>query len=159
LVQEEGTKRATFADIAQMIGRANVVQTSVPRRSSLRSAPFTGRAEELNQLGVAFRTSRQRPVIAVVRGESGIGKSALLREFCQGVLEPAGTFVLSGRCYERESVPYKAFDALAEELGRHLSSVPGEPMLGLGSDEAAALLHVFPVLQRVEWLYRRASGA
>lgn len=159
LVQDDPAKRPSFAEISRMLAAADVVPAPPLRIPSQSVAPFTGRVEELDVLRAAFRNSRRQPVAVVVRGESGIGKSALLRQFCRTVLEPAGTLVLSGRCYERESVPYMAFDTIVDELGRHLAELPEEPVIGVGRDEAAALLHVFPVLERVGWLHARAAGS
>ena len=48
-------------------------------------------------------------------GSSGVGKTALVRRFLAG--PRGGTRArcsLSGRCYERESVPYKALDSLVD---------------------------------------------
>jgi hypothetical protein len=157
LVQVEPAKRPGFAEISRMLAAADVTP-SLRRASPPSSARFTGRSAEIERLGAAFRNSRRQPVAVVIRGESGIGKSALVREFCRTVLEPAGALVLSGRCYERESVPYKAFDTIIDELGRHLASLPQDPVTGISRDEAAALLHVFPVLERVGWLHACAGG-
>ena len=65
----------------------------------------------------AFRDSREgRPVAAIVRGSSGMGKSALVRQFLDEVAIPSGAIVLEGRCYERESVPYKGLDSVIDAL-------------------------------------------
>ena len=88
----------------------------------------------------------------LVRGEAGAGKSALLLEFARRALVPAGALVLTGHCYERESVPYKALDSIIDELSRHLLSLPPEEAERFRVANRAALLHVFPVLGRVAWL-------
>src|SRR5690606_14494173 len=40
--------------------------------------------------------------------------------FAREVRDRHGALVLRGRCYEREAVPYKAFDGVIDELSRYL---------------------------------------
>ena len=70
----------------------------------------------------AYEASRQGhlPVVLLLSGESGIGKTALVGAFVSQ-LEQA--WVLVGRCYEREFVPYKAFDAAIDGLCRYLTQL------------------------------------
>ena len=57
---------------------------------------------------------------------------------------------MSGRCYDRESVPFKALDALIGTLGSYLRSLSGADAALLMPDDIGVLAQVFPVLQRVE---------
>ena len=84
-----------------------------------------------------------------VSGPSGIGKSALVRYFLSQIAGPDDAIVLSGRCYENESVPYKALDGVVDDLSRHLASIPHQDIESLLPPDVAALTRVFPVLLQV----------
>ncbi|MCU0661672.1 MAG: protein kinase [Myxococcota bacterium] len=112
---------------------------------------FVGRQEELDTLDRAFGdTLSGRAVSVVVEGVSGVGKSALCQQFIQQVsLAHPNTIVLSGRCYERESVPFKAFDGVVDALVTHLLSLPEEEVEPLVPPNVALLARLFPTLNRV----------
>jgi serine/threonine protein kinase len=109
-------------------------------------ASLLGRDSELELLRDAFVASRRgtKPVVVLVSGESGIGKTRLCEGFVQNL---SGTLVLSGSCYERESLPFKAFDALVDGLSRYLSGLPPQALATLVPRGAAALATLFPVLE------------
>ena len=156
LTDPESSQRPTFDEILATI-RAE--STAAPRSGSRDAGIFTGRARELARLEDAFSISRTRPIAVLVRGESGLGKSALLREFSRRHLVPAGAVIFNGRCYERESVPFKAFDTVIDDLCRRLLELRYSGAAGLTQDDAAAVLQLFPVLGRVPWLRDRARGS
>ncbi|AUX49029.1 ATPase AAA [Sorangium cellulosum] len=109
---------------------------------------FVGRQRELAALEGAFAEAKLgRAVTRILEGESGVGKSALLRRFLERVDKEA--LVLSGRCYEREAVPYKAVDEVIDALSRHLSRRPPEEVRALLPPNAGLLGTVFPVLRTV----------
>jgi len=86
----------------------------------------------------------------LLSGESGIGKSALVERFLGELRKADHAVVLSGRCYERESVPFKGFDVLVDELSRYLrkqSTVEAASIMPRG---VYALRRLFPVLGRVD---------
>jgi len=97
-------------------------------------------------------------VMVALRGESGVGKSALVRHFTEGLrAEVPDLLVLAGRCYEREWVPYKALDGAMDGLARHLASMdPVDAALVVG-DEAGLVARLFPVLLRVQAVRRAAA--
>jgi hypothetical protein len=111
---------------------------------------FLGRSRELQQLRDAFAaTLAGRPTLLFVAGDSGIGKTALVSAFV-AELQPPRVVVLSGRCQEREHVPYQGFDAVLDDLSRYLRKLPEADAAALLPREVYALARLFPVLQRVD---------
>jgi serine/threonine protein kinase/tetratricopeptide (TPR) repeat protein len=129
-------------------------------RSSSGSQVVVGQESELAALADALGESRTSGAVPVlVCGESGIGKSTLLRRFLATVAAASDALVLSGRCYEQEFVPYKGFDGIVDALCGHLLSLPPGELAGLLPPGASILARVFPVLERVPALARAAPGA
>jgi eukaryotic-like serine/threonine-protein kinase len=113
-------------------------------------APFVGRDRQLQVLHDALGAlATGRAAAVTIHGPSGIGKSALVRCFLSEAREEPGVVVLSGRCYESESVPYKALDGVIDDLSRHLTAMPREDVEPLVPADAPALTRVFPVLLQV----------
>jgi serine/threonine protein kinase len=110
-----------------------------------------GRERELSQLTAAHRvTLAGQPLVAFVAGESGMGKSALVTQFLSELSKSSNVMVLAGRCYERESVPFKGIDSLVDALSRFLRKLPDAEAQALMPREVYALARVFPVLGRVQ---------
>ncbi|MFN2377704.1 MAG: serine/threonine-protein kinase PknK [Candidatus Binatia bacterium] len=116
--------------------------------------PFVGRDEELARLDEAW--SGSGPRLVKVRGESGIGKTELLRRWLDATEAASDAMVLRGRCHPHEIVPRKGLDQVMDDLSRVLQSENG---IGGDLDPAAAsaLVRLFPVLGRVASL--AAAGA
>src|SRR5688500_18002008 len=96
-----------------------------------------------------------QPLVLVVEGESGVGKTTLVREFCRRLEtgENQSALVCRGSCSERESVPFKALDGIAENLAQHYPSIFASDAR-LAADERSAALAAqaaalaFPVFGR-----------
>ncbi len=116
-----------------------------------RATGLIGRNAELMALRSAYQaTLSGAPVLVVVSGESGIGKTALSEAFLEECRGRDHALVLAGRCYERESVPFNAIDALIDALSRYLRRLPVEQATALLPQDAFALARLFPVLDRVD---------
>jgi tetratricopeptide (TPR) repeat protein len=114
-------------------------------------APFVGRQNQLQALRSASEAVATAGAMAVaIYGPSGIGKSALVRRFLGELVKRKEIVVLAGRCYENESVPYKALDGVVDDLSRYLGSIPLEQLVDLLPPDVSALTRVFPVLLQVD---------
>ena len=119
--------------------------------------PLVGRAPELALVRDAFRRVRESGTAVVhLAGPSGVGKTALLASLLDEI-EPEA-LVLRGRCYERESVPYKAFDGIVDELVAQLSAPGGRYDSVALPAWIAELSRVFPVLASVPFIAARLDG-
>jgi tetratricopeptide (TPR) repeat protein len=152
LLQIEPQRRPTGAAVAARLGQGEVRTTSTSTSSPLVAVvELVGRHQELAALATAWHRARERPRLVLALGESGIGKSALVRHFARSVLEAdaAPALVLAGRCYERESVPFKALDGVADDMAQLLGRMPGPEVAELVPAGAFLLPRLFPVFQQV----------
>lgn len=144
LIDPDPTRRPTAEQMRAWVFEGSAGITAFSNR---RTSKLIGRVDERSRLAQAFEgVQRGAFCVAHVRGPSGVGKSALLANLRRHAGE-LGALTLGGRCYERESVPYKAFDAMIDGLAHALARRE--------ADEAeeievpvwiAELTRIFPVL-------------
>ena len=152
LLRFDPPARATGSDVLSRLGANPLSRGTGPSRSrSSGQRHFVGRETELQILSDAYQASRQgAAVTVVVRGESGMGKTALVRQFLDHLqAEERGLVILSGRCFERESVPFKAIDGVIDTLCCQILLMPEMEVEALLPRSAALLGDAFPVLRRV----------
>jgi len=105
-----------------------------------------GRDAELATLDAAG-AALAAPRLVVIAGESGAGKSALADELALR-RQADGRAAWFGHCYEREHVPYKAFDAIVDAAVVALA-LRGDEAFRLLPPGIGALTRLFPVLREV----------
>ncbi|MBL8625945.1 MAG: AAA family ATPase [Myxococcales bacterium] len=150
LLALDPARRPSAADIvARLSARPST-------RAPDRALPFVGRTGELARLADALDDVRRgQPRTVCIEGPSGIGKSALVHAFVEHLdREHAEVRVLSGRCYERESVPFKGIDGVVDDLVRDLLRRDPIDVAFLLTPEVDALARTFPVLRRVPAIAR-----
>jgi serine/threonine protein kinase len=136
---------------------------------------LVGRERHLETLREAFdQVSNGSTRSVFVHGKSGMGKSVLIQTLLeeiknqgdgqlttsrshtrQSVGDHAGAAahvlanvatVLTGRCYEQESVPFKALDSLIDSLADYLSKLPADVARQAVPEDSLPLVRLFPVL-------------
>ncbi|MBL8914548.1 MAG: AAA family ATPase, partial [Archangium sp.] len=120
--------------------------TLVPLLAQRPEAPLLGRETLLAALEGA--AAQPRATAVWLQGAPGLGKSALLRHFLDAQTH-AGALVLSSRCFEHESTPFKAVDGLIDGLTRWLARRRGPPLSDAARTHAANLARSFPALRGV----------
>jgi Cdc6-like AAA superfamily ATPase len=159
LLRMDPLARPRARQILVRLGAADAVTEDSRRSTSLTGATtFVGRQGELAALRTAYEdVAKGSSVTVLVYGESGLGKSSLMARFTERLKEEhSAVLVLEGCCYERESVPYKAFDGILDCLTERLSRMDQVDAALLLTPDVAPLVRLFPGLRRVPAVSRLA---
>jgi eukaryotic-like serine/threonine-protein kinase len=148
LLRRDPLERPSGDEILQRLG----LFTPAPEiRKPAPAMPFIGRDRHVRALREAFDASVSGTQTTVcVQGISGAGKTSLIRNFVERLRdEIPDLLVLTGRCYQRESVPYKGVDSLVDALHRYLSRLMPHELEVLLPRDMAAAEQLFPILSDV----------
>jgi serine/threonine protein kinase/tetratricopeptide (TPR) repeat protein len=138
LLAREPEHRPSGSDVIRRLGGTPVVTRGTSSR-------LVGRERELAALRGAWAVCCEgSPVLVRIVGASGLGKTALVEHFLDEVGQDA--LILRGRCYEQESVPYKAFDSVIDALAAYLHRL-GAQAAELLPPSSPLLARLFPVLR------------
>jgi eukaryotic-like serine/threonine-protein kinase len=157
LLARDPTARPTGEQVLARLGRTErIITASGGRKTPSWSSPFVGRQRHLRSLHDAYRNTLTGVQTTVcVAGPSGIGKTSLLRTFLEQLRqEVPGAIVLTGRCYQRESVPYKGVDSMIDALHRVLSRAAPQELEAILPRDILAAEQLFPVLSELGDLVR-----
>lgn len=157
LLRRDPEERAGAAEVWAVLGPADSRGASSRAHRSLVPdgsvrPPLAGRRSELRRLERALSDAKNSPSVFLIPGVSGIGKTALMSEACERLRRHHGALILGSRCYERESVPFKALDGALDALTRYLEPLEQEKFIQLVPPDVDLLGQVFPVLRRLPQL-------
>jgi serine/threonine protein kinase len=149
LLETAPERRPAGDDVWAMLGEPR--HSAAPRSAQIgRVEALVGRDAEANCLRDAFQDARRgRLTVVFVRGGSGCGKTALINDALDRIAADAEAMVLRGRCYEQESVPYKGFDELLDQVVRILDSWEPDRLRAILPAHIGRLAQAFPVLRRL----------
>lgn len=119
-----------------------------------------GRGHQLSQLEDALEQFNEtgQPMVVFVDGRSGEGKTTLCEAFLKERKHDSRYAVMSGRCYDRESVPYKALDSTIDAICRYLNGLASADIAAMLPRDMAMLIHLFPVVGRVKGIKEAAKS-
>lgn len=139
LLSKAPAERPSITEIRQRLGFLDYGATTDERPVDL-SDLFVGRSEERQRLSELLEDAAGGAIRAVfIEGDSGVGKTWLASFVAQQAMGE-GFGVFRGRCYERELLPFRAFDQLMDELALHVRGLPRERKTALAMIDAVARL-------------------
>jgi tetratricopeptide (TPR) repeat protein len=151
LLDRDPTRRPAGAEILRVLagGEAHATPKDAAAAEPEKRV-LVGRKTELTLLNEAFEQMRAGATVVVrIEGVSGVGKSTLVREFADQIGRSGHAAVMMGRCYEQESVPYKALDGLMDGLTSYLRRLAETEVAALMPRDAGLLAGMFPVMGRL----------
>ena len=157
LLSIDPQKRPSDGEMLRQVGAASAPPWPQRAMDSL----FIGRIQEIRQLWEAYERIQQgSPVTLLIHGRSGIGKTSLVHHFISQLVErDHDAVVLHGRCYEQESVPFKALDNLIDDLRAYAKELSPLELKAITPLDVSALARVFPVLEPLEAVSKRRRPA
>jgi hypothetical protein len=143
--------RPSGVQILERLGAPREMRGLVTLSADDADEVFTGREGAFATLANALAdVSSGRAVSVRLRGASGMGKSTLIRHFLRGLRLRREATILDGRCYDRESVPFKGLDTIVDRLVDHLAGLPPEVTNSYVATDSQYLTELFPVLRRIK---------
>ena len=159
LLQRDPLKRPTGAELLAELGatpgKRTLAQSGTHPAVGEPTKSVLGRDIELRALEQAYtEMSNGKLGVVTVEGSSGLGKTCLVETYLATWLptRPASLvpLVLRGRCHERETLPFKAFDSVVDALTDHLLKLPQDDQAYIFPDGIQHLAEIFPVLRRLK---------
>ncbi len=158
LLQRDPAARPSGEAVLRALRGKRAASSPAPAETSSmrRLAPaFVGREAQLAELDAALAATQDgKPTLVLLHGPPGIGKTSLVERFIEKLVDDERAIVLRGRCYERESVPFKAFDNVIDSLSRYLRRLPPVDAARVLPRDIDVLAELFPVLKRVDVVRR-----
>lgn len=156
MLSREPADRPSLLDVVGAV--ANSAQVVMGQRSG--SDSLVGRESQVAMMQKVLASFRHQktPLTLFIRGRSGEGKTSLAEHFLAPLREQNSMVIMSGRCYDRESVPFKALDTLIDALAAYLRSQTESEAALLLPDDISFLAELFPVLRRCEVVARAHRG-
>ncbi|MCA9522087.1 MAG: protein kinase [Myxococcales bacterium] len=161
LLERIPDRRPRGMEVLQHLGYLASTTVSTASLQTRGGAPLVGRTAQMAALRDALRVIGDGGNgIVLLHGPSGSGKTFLTQTFLASVeQERANALLLSGRCYEQESVPYKAFDSMIDQLTQMLVALPGSELKELIPPNAGLLARLFPVLRQIGVIANQIANA
>jgi eukaryotic-like serine/threonine-protein kinase len=151
LLKRDSLERPTGKEVLKSLGIKTKTQDHKVITLGSQASRLVGRQKHLDKLNIGLQASQTgKTVIRYVSGYSGMGKTVLVRRFLDVIRQKKPEIVIfAGRCYEQESVPYKAFDGIIDDLSQYLKTLVISQIKLILPKDILAIVKLFPVLKQV----------
>lgn len=148
LMAKEPVARLDIGSVRRALALKKLTASFVrPHQHDKAGEVFVGRHGEMSRLTATLKKAVQGQLhVVVLHAESGGGKTALADAFLERARDVEGLQVLRGRCYEREALPFRAFDQVMDHAALLLGQWPRRDLEPILQDLHVAGC-VFPVLR------------
>lgn len=144
LLRRNPDTRPTGAEVVERLG---IARSDISVLTAPGADIFVGRRaqqERLRELGDAVAGGAS--AVVLVEGRSGMGKTTLIKRFCMRVSTDEEALVFTGRCHDNESLTYRAWDGVIDQLLVYLSGLSAIARAPLIDEDMRPLGFAFPVL-------------
>lgn len=151
LLLRDPTRRAGALEVGAIVHAERESSPEARSHLGLPHGQLVGRDAELDRLRSAFgEVLRGRCTIVGIHGESGIGKSTLVRAFLKQLEDTSpGLVCIQGKCSPHEYVQFPALDAVIDSLSMAWRSLPAKAAESILPSVPAILPTLFPVMESV----------
>lgn len=150
LLAIEPADRPTVTEVLHAIGADTLADHLDGTSTAVVTVDLVGRERQFDVLNQSLAEVMEGATRSVfVHGFSGMGKSVLINTFLDRLRRDDETILLEGRCYEQESVPFKALDSLIDALALFLSELAPDESARLMPQDTLPLVRLFPVFGQV----------
>lgn len=151
LLETDPAIRPGGTEVIRRLGGTEAVEKLVSPSEVPGQTAFVGREAHLEVLvEAADRAGNNDAAVVYVHGRQGFGKTTLIHSFLGRLRATSRVVVLTGRCYQIEAAPYKAWGSVVESLGRFLKTLSPKLARELLPERIDALTRLFPSLLQVE---------
>lgn len=139
--------RPDGACVSKQLGHDAVVPTAF----EFREEDIVGREAANQYLDEGYRrTTSGDPVVRLIRGDSGLGKTTILSRWLTQLSRAHGEAIrLAIRCHRQDHTPLRALNLLVQELVTTLSNYPAELWGDLAVDGGCEIAQAFPQMERL----------
>lgn len=127
LLDKKPSRRPSLSDVRELVEYSESYAVGIPPSAVPEQEFFFGRSELVDDiLAEAKRCyQRKRLGVSILRGPAGVGKTAISQAVSY-LASRRGWLVLTGKCYNRESLIYQGWDEIAAQLAGIFQELPEE---------------------------------
>ncbi|WP_168210346.1 serine/threonine-protein kinase [Persicimonas caeni] len=127
LLDKQPARRPSLADVRDLVEYSESYAVGIPPSAVPEQEFFFGRSELVDDILAEAKHcyQRKRLGVSILRGPAGVGKTAISQAVSY-MASRRGWLVLTGKCYNRESLIYQGWDEIAAQLANIFQELPEE---------------------------------